>query len=188
MIGEQDYSQETLKLYNIMLRIGENSKLGMQEFYDEYGQFIYNVANVYKKSGIQADEIVQEVLIKISNLSKKCPKYIENPKGWLYKITINFGNSLARKNRFHYSLKEEMVATKSDMEDFIERDSFEYMIRDLSLKEQEIIIQKLLVDLTFEEIAKAVHRPTSTVATIYYRAINKLKKEFGKNIEEFFKK
>ena len=78
-----------------------------------------------------------------------------------------------RKRKFS-SLSEDTVAVKDGIQDFIEIDTFNYLIRNLSLKEKEIIIQKVLLKATLREIAKTMRKPIGSISSIYYRAQEKI--------------
>ena len=54
-------------------------------------------------------------------------------------------------------------------------DDFYNKISTLDETEQEIMILKFVDDLTFKKIAKAMGKPLSTITSVYYRALEKLK-------------
>jgi RNA polymerase sigma-70 factor (ECF subfamily) len=183
MIIDKDNVQENQKFYELIKRIHENPKLGIEEFYNEYKQFLYAIAKIFQRSTITEDEIVQEVLVKVWKASKH-PKNIENPKGWIYTITVNSAKSMLRKHKF-YPLNEDIVAIESGMEYFIEIDSFNYLIQNLSPKEKEIIIKKVLLKSTLSEIAQAMEMPMGSISSIYYRSLDKIKEELEKKLKNF---
>ena len=60
-------------------------------------------------------------------------------------------------------------------------DSFNYLIRNLSLKEKEVIIQKVLLKATLSEIAQTMRKPLGSISSIYYRAQDKIKEDLEKD-------
>lgn len=172
-------TKEIEDFYKLMKKIHNNPEAGLRDFYEEYSKFLYGLAKLFHKSSLTSDEIVQEVVIKIWKAADN-PKLIENPKGWIYTITVNSAKSMLRR-RYDKPLDESMVAQKDEIEDFIETDAFHSMIRNLSLKEQEIITQKILACATFEEIAEVMSIPSASVASTYYRSLEKIKKDLEKN-------
>ena len=163
----------------LLEKINANSKDGLREFYEKYGKLIACTAAIFFKNQFLVDEIVNEVLIKIWKKSKYDCK-IDNPKGWIYVITANCAKSLLRKRRF-LSLKESMVDSKDGIQEFIDRDSFYFMLKDLSEIEKQIIIHRCVSKFTFEEIAEILGKRTSTISSMFYRAMDKIKEKIEKS-------
>jgi RNA polymerase sigma-70 factor (ECF subfamily) len=176
-------TKEIEDFYKLMKKIHNNPEAGLRDFYEEYNKFLYGLAKLFHKSSLTADEIVQEVVIKIWKAADN-PKLIENPKGWIYTITVNSAKSMLRKHKF-YPLNEDIVAIESGMEYFIEIDSFNYLIQNLSPKEKEIIIKKVLLKSTLSEIAQAMEIPMGSISSIYYRSLDKIKEELEKKLKNF---
>jgi RNA polymerase sigma-70 factor (ECF subfamily) len=124
-------------------------------------------------------EIFQEVLWKVWK-SSDCPKMIDNPKGWIYTITVNTIKSNLRKRKF-YPLKEDVLAAKDEIEEFIEKDSLNYMLQGLSEQEKYIVTQKAISKITFREIAQTMRKPIGSISSIYYRTVDKIKEKLEKN-------
>lgn len=179
MIIGKDKDQEIQKFYDLLIGIQIDSNRGLEKFYNEYGKFIVSVAKIFSGSIVTENEIIQEVLVNIWKSSRRS-KRIENPKGWIYTIAVNSAKSALRKRKY-YSLNENVVSVKDGMEDFIELDSFNYLIRNLSLKEKEVIIQKVLLKATLSEIAQTMRKPLGSISSIYYRAQDKIKEDLKKD-------
>lgn len=170
------------KFLALLKRIRKDPQGGLKEFYEKYGKLITNTARLYSKNELEVNEIVNEVLIKIWRKSDTFDEVI-NPEGWVYVITLNCAKSLLRK-RSYLPLNETITDEKDGIQEFIDRDSFYFMIKDLSEIEQQIIIHKCISRFTFEEIGGILGKSTSTVSTIFYRSIEKIKekiKKFSKN-------
>ena len=180
MIIDKDKEQESEKFHNIMKMIQENEDAGMKEFYKEYGKFLCCVMRIFRGSSVTEQEILQEVLYVIWRNSKS-PKFIENPKGWLYKITVNCAKGLLRARRVEYSLNENIVAKRNEIDDFLDRDEFDYLTRNLSVYEKQIVIKKVLAGDSFKEIAKDLKARNGSISTTYYRALKKIEKDLRKN-------
>lgn len=179
MIINEDKEQEIQRFYDLLIFIQTDPDKGLEIFYKQYGKFVDSVAKIYRRSTITEKEISQEVLLGIWRASKR-PKRIENIKGWIYTIAINSAKSALRKRKFS-SLSEDTVAVKDGIQDFIEIDTFNYLIRNLSLKEKEIIIQKVLLKATLREIAKTMRKPIGSISSIYYRAQEKIRADLEKS-------
>ena len=96
-------------------------------------------------------------------------------------ITSNFAKSLLKK-RCYVPLEETVADEKDGIQEFIDRDSFYFMIKDLSETERQVITHKFASRLTFEDIGKMLGKSTSTVSSIFYRAIEKIKEKTEKNL------
>ena len=114
----------------LLERMRENPHDGLKEFYERYGKLITCTAAIFFKNAYTVNEIVNEVLIKVWKKSKTVSK-IDNPEGWIYVITANCAKSLLRRRKF-LSLKESMVDKRDGIQEFIDEDSFYFMIKDLS--------------------------------------------------------
>lgn len=166
----------------LLKRIRKDPQGGLKEFYEKYGKLITCTARLYSRNDFVANEIVNEVLIKIWRNSDTFDE-ITNPEGWLYVITINCAKSLLRKRRY-VPLNETMADEKDGIQELIDTDSFYFMIKDLSETEQQIIIHRCISRFTFEEIGDMLDKSTSTISSTFYRAMEKIKekmKKFSKN-------
>ncbi|MBQ8429529.1 MAG: sigma-70 family RNA polymerase sigma factor [Clostridia bacterium] len=166
------------EFFGLLQKINNNPHDGLQEFYEKYSKLITNTASIFFKNKFVINEVVNDVLIKIWKKSKK-PCVIEKPEGWIYIITANCAKSLLRRRRY-MPLEETIKDKKDGIQDFIDLDSFYFMIKDLSQAEQQIIIQRCVSSFTFEEIAEIVGKKTSTVSSTFYRSMDKIKEKIKK--------
>lgn len=161
------------KRFNKLIKMiaGKNQK-ALEEFYGIYGKLIYVTALTVSKSYALADEIVDDVLVKIWKNAKKLPR-INSPESYLYVLTANTAKDKIKQEKRYvalFDLKEDDLSTETQCED-----DFYLKISKLNENEQEIIIMKFVDDLTFERIALEINKPLSTVTSIYYRALEKIK-------------
>ena len=144
----------------------------LEEFYRIYGRLIYATAITVLKSSVSADEVVDDLLIKIWKTADKLTK-ISNPEGWLYVLTVNSAKDKLKSEKQYaplYDLKEDSVTAE------IQTDGdFYIQISNLNETEQEIMIMRFVEDLSFERIAREMEKPLSTITSTYYRALEKLK-------------
>lgn len=61
------------------------------------------------------------------------------------------------------------------------RDAFLSMLEGLSENEKRIVIGKFSLGQTFKELSEEMNRPISTVSAMYYRALEKIEKNFSGN-------
>ena len=79
-------------------KIAEGNEKGFEGFYNTYVSFIFTVALSVCKAEDLANEIVDDVLIKIWN-SAETLKDIKNPDAWLYTVTLNFAKSKIKQKK-----------------------------------------------------------------------------------------
>ena len=159
--------------FNLLLRgIGRRKKHALETFYSFYGKMIYSVALSVCRSSATADEIVDDVLVKIWKLAPDLSAQIENPEGWLYTITAN-----TAKNK----LTERELPLEGDrpspdpFDGILEQDAFFRRIGILDETDRAIMIYRFVHDMQFAEIAAAMDLPLGTLTSRYYRALEKLK-------------
>ena len=176
MIGRQGDKRSKKQFRKIVKEILRNSEKGFSMFYETYGKLIQSATHVICRSIDKANEVVNSVLIKIwQNVDTL--KTIENPEGWIYVITVNTAKDLMR-GRYIFPLEENIVADKDQTEEIFDKESFYWMIEDLFEIEQNIMVYKFVLRFTFQEIADELNKPLTTVTSIYYRALKKVKIDF----------
>ena len=73
-------TKNTMKYFNRLIgKIAVKDEKALEALYDIYGKLIYVTAMTVTKSTFKADEIVDDVLVKIWKNADKLPK-IKNPK------------------------------------------------------------------------------------------------------------
>ena len=165
--------KNTKKYFNKLIkRMARRDENALEEFYRIYGRLIYATAITVLKSSVSADEVVDDLLIKIWKTADKLTK-ISNPEGWLYVLTVNSAKDKLKSEKQYaplYDLKEDAVTAE------IQTDGdFYIQISNLNETEQEIMIMRFVEDLSFERIAREMEKPLSTLTSTYYRALEKLK-------------
>lgn len=161
--------------FNDIIRIiKEDPHKGMELFYEKYSKSITTVARNYTKSQDEVNVIVNSVLIKIWRSAQRLDE-IKNPDGYVYTVAKNCAKDQVSKNCF-YQLIDNLHPSKDCFEEIIDMDNFNYIISELGSFEKEIITFRFTYNKTFEEIAKQFKKRLPTITTIYYRAIQKLKK------------
>ncbi|MBD5631801.1 MAG: sigma-70 family RNA polymerase sigma factor [Clostridia bacterium] len=153
--------------------MAKGKEAAFERFDAAYGRFIYVVAASVSKSSYLAEEIVDDVLVKIWQKASTL-KYIEKPLGWLYIITSNCAKD-KHKNEKPFSEIYDIPQDDKNIERFVMKEAFLSHIAPLNEEERLIMILKFIQDLSLESIAKALNKPLSTASSTYYRALNKLK-------------
>lgn len=146
------------------------------EFYDKNKVLVKKVALSVVKNEFESEDIVQIVFAKIYNMPKDLLP-INNKISWLYRVTKNVAIDYIRKKKNTINIDEIYTISDSqnDIDDTIDKISYNQIISNLSKKEQEIISLKVVSGLSFKQIGKLLDLPTSTVSWIYYRSMKTLK-------------
>lgn len=159
-------------LEELISRIAKKSKDALEEFYQEFGKTIFCVAFSVCKCKRDADEIVNDVLIKVWNCANSLQE-VENLKAWLYRVTLNSAINKI-KSRKNVAALEERSINEEGYKNVIDKVTFYEIISELNATEQKILCLKFIDDLTFEDIAVILDKPIATVSYKYYSALKKL--------------
>ena len=162
---------------NILLgEIARDKNAGLKSFYAEYGRLIYAVALSVTKKSFLADEAVNETLLRVWKTAEKGKKEVS--EGWLYTVALNAAKSVLKRN-FFIPLTSDEACENAEITRFEDDSFFEYLDF-VGEKEREILIFRFVSEMTFEEIAAATGKKLSTVTSVYYRALDKIKKTLEK--------
>ena len=178
----QTQKEKREQFNKIIKLVRKDPEKGLKLFYEKYAKIIQITAQTICHSEYLANEVVNNVLIKVWKNAKKI-KNIKNPEGWIYIVTANAAKD-AMRSRYNLPLDAQIVSNVDFTQDIIEEQSFYYLIKDLSETEQEIIICKFVLNDTFQDIADMMHKPLATITSIYYRALSKIKNDFQEKKEK----
>jgi len=136
----------------------------------------------YFKKSEDADEVVQEVFLKVFLHLKSFQKKA-NIKTWIYRIALNeiFGRFRKEKK---YAMKMEI---KEDVSDEIDRDEIRFytevkeeflkQVRKLPKKRSETIVLKLTEGLSFREIGEVIGISEDSAKNLYHIGIKEMRKK-----------
>jgi RNA polymerase sigma-70 factor, ECF subfamily len=142
----------------------------------QYQQDIYRIAYVYVKNKEDALDIVQETAcrayIKFDSLSDE-----NKAKSWLIRIAIHCAIDFIRKNKKVTNINIENVEPIPYHEsDIVFSLSLKELINSsINETEKSILVLKYYEGYNFNEIATIMDSPVSTVKSILYRALGKIK-------------
>lgn len=170
---------DKVKLHELMKKqiLGEQVQ---KELYENYSNLVYKIAFSILKNKENAEDVMQNVFTKIVEIPKeKLPSNKETT--WLYTVTKNEAISYVRKNKKEVCLEEiyELIDEDTNIEEIIEKEDYQNLIRGLNKEEQEIISLKILSKLKFRQIATLLNMPIGTVQWKYYTAVKALKISLG---------
>ena len=178
-------SLEKISDAELSLKIKHGDKDAYQELFIRYAPRIFNFANSYLKNKDEAEELLQNVFLKVwenhSSLNES-----KNIKAYIFKIAINaFYDYVKRKNIenafIDFAKNNYEVKSNSTWQDVI----YNEMVSNLNalvekLPEQRRKIFRLSKEdgLTNDEIAHKLNLSKRTVENQLYRALSFLKEHF----------
>lgn len=143
---------------------------------DENQDMFYKIAFSYVKNKEDALDIVQEAIYK-AYLSYSKIKYPEYLKTWLTRIVINCAIDIINKNNKFILIDKNILEQKrvDTSKEIVDNIDINRALDHLNEKQRTVIILKYYEGMKFSEIASILKSPVSTVKSILYRALNKMK-------------
>lgn len=127
------------------------------------------------------DDALQEGLIE---LATKDPAPV-NPKAWLFQVVRNKAKNLARSERRR--AKHESVAAmqacwfEPNLEGEVDGKMVSRWIERLPDLQRQVVVARIWGELTFQQIADLVDRPTATVFRYYRESLESIRLEMNQS-------
>ena len=157
-------------------RMGEKKERLEQIFWDYY-QLIYRVAFSQVKNHADAEDITQEVFLKIIRHDMRYQS-MEHERAWIVRVTINLCRDLL-KSKWHktsVSMEEVSEAQRGSCENFTEiQDDMMWAVLQLPEKYRNCLYLFYYEDYSIKEIAQSLEMPENTVKTNLKRGRQALK-------------
>jgi len=163
------------ELHDIFRGIAEKEEKEFNKLYERYNKLVYAISFSILKNKENSEDITQIVFTKIWNMNtNNLPT--SNEASWLYSITKNETLNFLRKQKNTVNLEEVYYINNDDKEinEIIEKDTYNRIIAKLDEKEQEIVSLKILSGLSFKEISQILNMPMGTVQWRYYKSLHTL--------------
>lgn len=151
----------------------------LEEWFYRYVDDIYNFL-IYFTGRKDVEDIVQEVFLKL--IRKGNLENIEKPKTFLFSIAKNAAiDDVRKRKKIIFSSPEELNLVSGENlpeETLLAQEDYHSVLKpmhELKRNYRVVLILRLVNELSFEEIAEALHWKVSKVKTTYYRALHKYK-------------
>ena len=169
----KEYNAKDLK--DIFDALKSKNQESFLYLYENYYRTIYGIAFTVVKNEELSKDTVQAVMLKLYTLPEdKFPTSSE--LSWLYTVTKNEALQLLRKEKYTDTLEGvELPLPKSEIDDYIDMQSFYAIISELNDKQRKVVSLKLLGDMTHRQIGELLDMKTGTVQWIYNTAIIQLR-------------
>ena len=159
----------------------EAIEIWLRSVHDQYAASLYRYALALTCKVEDAQDAVQEVFARISRQPKRFTE-VRNIRAYLFSATRNAAYSILRGRRrceaLHEAICSDIAAVCAP--NTRQMSATIIVIRDaialLSIEQREVLVLKILDQMTFKEIAQTVKAPMNTVAGRYRYGIEKLRK------------
>lgn len=163
---------------------------GFETAVERHQRRIYTFARYYLGNAEEADDITQEVLLKMWRKRRELDE--EGLAAWLVRVTRNACYDLLRKRRsvgrvISPEAEEEAAADSPDLapgpQDRAEASDFRRHLRDalqdLDEPYRSIVLLREIQGLKYQEISDALEMPLNTVRVYLHRARYRLRERLG---------
>jgi len=171
---------------DLIIGLKKDNHDSFQRIFERYSQPLFKFSLSYLKSKEAAEDVVQEVFIKVWN-NRKSIKTDTSFQSYLFTIALNAirknFNKLARLNE----LKHGILINFSNKYNFDDNtdyqsllDKLDELINRMPEKRREVFIKKKIEEKSLKEISKELDITTKTVEYHITEAMRFLKQEFKK--------
>ncbi len=172
---------ETNNDFDLVKRFNDGDESAFNEIAKKYQQRIYWHARRMTGNHLDADEIVQEVLLVIY---KKLGdfKFRSSLYTWIYTITSTRSINLLRRRsvREIFSLQDSEAEKKTgndiltDIENKEEVERLEKHLQKIPVKQREVFILRAVEGLSYEEISELTGKSVGGLKSNYFHALKKI--------------
>lgn len=155
---------------------------GFNEIVRKYQQQVYWVIRKMVQDHDEADDITQEVFIKVYNALKDFREE-SNLFTWLYRIATNHSINHLKKTKIKNTVSMELVAepiesndknADEEMDDERKREYLMEAIETLPARQRAVFNMRYYDQLPYDEIAEILGKSTGGIKANYFHAVKKL--------------
>ena len=148
-------------------------KTSVEEVFEKYGEMLYKICIVMLKKTYDAEDAVQDVLIKYMTKNLKFES-VEHEKAWLIRVAMNLCKDKLRFYQIHPQINIDMIKTTYSNQ-CTERQILEILLN-LPPKYKEVLLLHYVEGYKCHEICRILNITESTVKKRLERGRNLLKK------------
>ena len=165
------------QLEEILAAIAHGDKEALQHLYQSTRTAVYGFALSILKNRHDAEDILQEVYIRIFHSSDSY-RPEGKPMAWIFAITRNLALMRLREGRRYGELPEEaraQIPAKDSGLSTEDRMVLDAAMQGLTDEERQIVMLHALTGMKHREIAEVMELALPTVLSKYHRAIKKMR-------------
>ncbi len=168
---------------DVIMRAAQGDISAFEAIYRNASVFVYNVAFRITNNSQNADEVTQDVFMKIYKNLKKF-QYMSSLKTWIYRITVNAAINYKKREEKHENQRvdydsamqsvytEETIRKKLDNE--AGKEKISGLLNALNSDQRACVVLREIEGLNYKEIANSLGVNINTVRTRLKRARQKL--------------
>ncbi len=165
------------QLEEVLAAIAHGDKEALQHLYQSTRTAVYGFALSILKNRHDAEDILQEVYIRIFHSSDSY-RPEGKPMAWIFAITRNLALMRLREGRRYGELPEEawaQIPAKDSGLSTEDRMVLDAAMQGLTDEERQIVMLHALTGMKHREIAEVMELALPTVLSKYHRAIKKMR-------------
>jgi RNA polymerase sigma-70 factor (ECF subfamily) len=171
----------------LIKRLNKDDHESFRKLFERYSKPLFQFSFKYLKSKEAAEDIVQEVFLKIWDKRKEI-KSDTSFKSYLFTIVLNAirknFNNLSKLNDLKHNI---LIESSDNITSISESDEYAFLLKqmedlisEMPEKRREVFIKKKIEEKSLKEIAEELDITTKTVEYHITEAMKFLKKEFKK--------
>lgn len=180
---------DKIQILELVKQVQTGDQAAFTALYDEFAQRLYAFIRIKVTSNTEAEDILQEVFLKVWASCKNLDVSNLNFSAWLYKVAGNTTNDYYRKKYREpqqVSIEEaQELASEDDIAadagHGLEKDAVKKTLAQLPTHYKEVIELRFFQDFSVAETAKIMNRNSVTVRVWQHRAVSLLKNLFDKH-------
>ncbi|MCP4968925.1 MAG: sigma-70 family RNA polymerase sigma factor [bacterium] len=142
-----------------------------EAFYRDYRHDLYRVLTSVLRDSELAQEAADEAMLRTFERWATVKRYA-NPRGWTYRVGLNWARSRLRKKRREVVGTVDRTAGRNDQDpDTMLLD----LLAALPIREREVVVFRYLFDLSTAHTAEMLDVAEGTVKSRLHRALNQLR-------------
>lgn len=166
----------------LLALLSEDSQFAFQVLFDRYKDHIYKVASLYVKSPAMAEEIVQDVFMKVW-LNRKSLTGVESFEAWLFVVSknliFNYNKRLALEWKACRKYQEQAPAPDNSADRKVSSAQYAALLQkaisELSGQQKTVYLLAREENLSYQEIGERLNISALTVKTHMARALNAIR-------------
>lgn len=183
MTANTDIKDQTL-----VIQLKDGSQLAFKQLFDRYTPRIYRFAISYLKSDADAEELVQDVFLKLWEKRETLDES-QNIRAYIFKIAINSIYNLSKRKNYRQVYNEFVKNNFTQGNEFTWNevvynelvDSLNLHIDKMPSQRRDIFLMSRKDGLSNQEIAKNLNISLRTVENQIYRSVSYLREQLKPN-------
>lgn len=177
---------DTESIHNLVTKCGLGDEAAFSQLYDEYADRLYKYISFKTSSEIEAENLLQEVFLKVWQGCAKLPLENLNFTSWIYTIAHNTVNDYFRKvyrRPQTVSLDPELNIvsgedTSKTTTAAYDKANLDQALARLPSEYKQVLELRFLQELSIAETAEVLGKNSVSVRVLQHRAVKQLQKIF----------